>query len=110
MKSECTRRILVPLRIASYRAELRRYASWYNEHRPQSALGGRTPLEVYEGVAPANRASRVEPRRRWPPGFRCARPFAPTKGKPGQRVVLKLRYFGGRRHLPIVDLRRAGVK
>ncbi len=46
MKSECARRIIVPLRLGEMRHELGCYASWYNEHRPHTALGGRTPLEV----------------------------------------------------------------
>lgn len=80
-----------------------REASTTNGHRPHTTLGGRTSAEVYEGLDPANRAPRIEPRRRWPPGFRCARPFAPTAGEHGQRVHLKLRCLDGRRHLPIVE-------
>ena len=40
MKSECTRRILVPFRLAEMRSELDCYTAWYNEHRPHDALGG----------------------------------------------------------------------
>jgi len=107
MKAECTRRILVPLRLADMRAELAVYGTWYNEHRPHTALAGRTPMEVYDARDPANRAPRVEPRRRWPPGSRCARPFAPTAGRAGQRVRLKLSYLDGRRHLPVVEITTA---
>jgi transposase InsO family protein len=43
MKSECTRRIMVPMRLDSMRQELAFYASWFNEHRPHAGLDGRTP-------------------------------------------------------------------
>ncbi|NOT29068.1 MAG: DDE-type integrase/transposase/recombinase [Planctomycetes bacterium] len=42
IKSECTRRILVPFRLSEMRDELRCYATWFNEHRPHEALRGRT--------------------------------------------------------------------
>jgi transposase InsO family protein len=46
LKSECTRRILVPLQLEAMRRELALYVYWYNQHRPSMALGGRTPREV----------------------------------------------------------------
>ena len=54
LKSECTRRILVPFRLDTMRHETTCYATWYNEYRPHQGLGGRTPLEVYRGWSPAN--------------------------------------------------------
>ena len=47
LKNECTRRLWVPLRHASFRRELSFYVEWFNEHRPHSSLEGRTPNEVY---------------------------------------------------------------
>ncbi len=64
MKSECARRVLVPLRLDAMRHELGCYATWYNEHRPHTALGGCTPLEMWEGISPANEKPRFEPRAR----------------------------------------------
>ncbi len=64
MRSEGTRRIYVPLRRDAMRRELTLYTRWYNAHRPHRGLGGRTPLEVYTGVKPANEAPRFEPRAR----------------------------------------------
>src|SRR5262249_3801129 len=62
LKDECTREILVPLRLDAVRREIEWYAAWYNHHRPSQALGGRTPAEVYQGRRPANARSRFEPR------------------------------------------------
>jgi len=106
MKTECARRILVPLRLAAMRHELGCYATWYNEHRPHQALGGCTPLEAYEGVPPANAKPRFEPRSRWPRGGRCAKPAAPVKGSCGVRIALVLHRVENRRHLPVVELKR----
>ena len=96
MKSECTRRVLVPMRLDMMRAELCYYANWYNDHRPHQALHGRTPTEVYMGLS--NEALSIEPRQLWPIREECVR----TK-----RVDLALKFVEGRRHLPIVELKRA---
>ena len=108
MKSECTRRILVPFRLAAMRAELGCYATWFNEHRPHEALRGRTPLEVYRGLTPTNTAPRFEPRDRWPKKARCAAPNSPMKGTPGAQLTLNVSRLERRAHLPIVLLCRAG--
>ena len=50
----------VPLRRQSFRRELDAILFWYNEHRPHTTLGGKTPHEVYEKCFPANRKPRVE--------------------------------------------------
>ena len=47
LKSECTRRIVVPLRRRNMRTELTCHLDWYSEHRPHDALDGRTLNEVY---------------------------------------------------------------
>ena len=107
MKSECTRRITVPFRLAEMRYEIACHATWYNEHRPHSGLGGRTPLEVYRALPPANDAPRFEPRALWPRKARCAGPSVPVKGKRGVRVTLMLSRFENRPHLPVVELRPA---
>jgi transposase InsO family protein len=54
LKTECTRNLVVPYRREAIRREVGLYAAWYNEYRPNQALGGRTPNEVREGVEPAN--------------------------------------------------------
>ena len=98
---------LVPLEADAFRREVRLVLDWYNEHRPYTTLGGRTPNEVYLGRFPANRKPRFEPRSRWQRGSPCARPWALVKGKPGARFELELEFFAARGHLPIVALRRA---
>ena len=107
MKSECTRKIIVPFHLDEMRREVACYATWFNEHRPHTALGGRTPLEVYKGLPPAHEAPRCEPRPLWPQKNRCASPAARIKGKRGTRVGLVVSRFENRPHLPVVEIRRA---
>jgi transposase InsO family protein len=96
MKQECMRCLLVPLSLAAVRRELRLYAIWFNTQRPHVALAGKTPREVYVGRAARRR--RIEPRRHWP-----HRPRRHGVGK----VKLEVNYVEGRRHLPVIELRRA---
>jgi putative transposase len=99
--------ILVPTRRAAMRRETGLLVSWYNEHRPHSTLGGRTPDEVYFGRFPANRRPRIEPRPKWPRGSPCAWPQALVAGNPGARFDLEVEHLDGHAALPIVRLRRA---
>ena len=92
-------------RLASMRHELGCHATWYNEHRPHTRLDGRTPLEVFHGLPPANKKPRFEPRKRWPRRARCAAPNVRVKGRAGRRLRLVLSRFENRRHLPVVELR-----
>lgn len=97
MKTECTRRILVPLHLDAMREELACYCTWYNEHRPHQALSGKTPTEVYCGSANRNRT--IEPRRRWAvEGDEASR---------ARRIRLLVKFVEGRRHLPVVELKPA---
>ncbi len=102
MKAECTRCILVPLRLDAMREELGCYTIWYNAHRPHQALNGLTPDEVYRGEASPEPDVRFEPRPRWPV----------DTGRDGQcqragRLHLIVTFVEGRRHLPVVELTRA---
>ena len=94
------------MRRETFRRKLGHYAEWYNEHRPHQWLNGRTPDEVYFNRPPANRAPRWEPRSRWPRGSPCAKPQVLVKGRPGAHVELAITFQGGRKHLPIVTLKR----
>ncbi len=87
------------------RHEMDFFAQWYNEHRPHTWLGRRTH-EVHSSQLPANRAPRWEPRSRWPRGSPCAAPRTLVKGRPGARVELAVTFHEGRKHLPIVTLKR----
>jgi putative transposase len=107
LKMECTRKLFVPLRLQEMRDELSFYTTWYNEHRPHSALGGKTPREVYDGLRPQNQKPRFEPRPNWPTQSPCASPRASVKGKPGTRLILQIGHLEGRMHLPLVRLRKA---
>jgi hypothetical protein len=107
MKSEALRRILVPLERKGIRQEVGLFVKWYNCHRPHSGLLGGTPDEVYFDRLPRSREPRFEPRRRWPRGSPFAGPCAPVRGRRGQHVELAVTYLAGRRHLPIVELKKA---
>ena len=106
LKAECTRRLLVPMQRRMFRKELSLYAEWYNEHRPHQTLDGRTPSEVYFDRPAANEAPRFEPRPRWPKGSPCASPQAPPLGEPGVALQLVVSHHGGRKHLPVIKLKR----
>ena len=88
MKNECTRRILVPLSEDGIRREITLYINWYNQHRPHQTLGGRTPLEVYFGME-----------------YEITR--SETRGEDAVSISLVVTRLDGRRHLPIVELKRA---
>jgi transposase InsO family protein len=94
LKQECTRRLLVPLSLGAMRREIDLYANWYSGHRPHMVLGGRVPREVYESRPKKRR--RLEPRLKWPHGPRRR-----------DRFQLAVSYVGKRKHLPIIELRRA---
>jgi len=98
MKQECTRRLLVPLSLAAMRREIDLYATWYNVHRPHTALAGNTPCEVCSGRTPRRR--RLEPRPRWPHQRR-------RRGAGGDHFGLAVSYVDGRKHLPVIALCRA---
>jgi len=106
MKNECTRAILVPFSTAAFAREIDLYVGWFNVHRPHGWLNGRTPDEVYFGTMPACRKPRFEPRARWPRRSPCAQPHALVRGRPGAVVELRVGYRAGRKHLPLVTLKR----
>jgi putative transposase len=107
MKNECMKLVRIPLQLDAMRHEIDSYAVWYNEHRPNQALGGRTPREVYIGFRSANARPRFEPRGSWPPRGPCASPQTTIRGKRGTKLSLVVGYVEGRRHLPVVELRNA---
>lgn len=83
-------------------------ALWYNENRPHTWLGGKTPNEVYHETFPANRRPRYETRARWPRASPCARPWALVRGSPVAKLTLDVSFYHGHKHLPVVALRRVG--
>ena len=107
VKVECTRRLQVSFRAKTFRQELLWFGGWYNQHRPHTTLGGRTPDEAYHRLCPMNRQPRFEPREDWPRRFPCAKPVTLVKGKPGVRLACEITFQGKRRHLPVVTMKRA---
>ena len=86
LKSEGTRPISIPLRVATIREEMALFATWYNQHRPHRALDGRTPAECAAGTVAKSE---------------------PAQPEPNQRLTLVVEYLEGRRHPPVVQIRRA---
>ena len=107
LKTEGTRRFLVPLLRNPLRRELQLFLGWYNAHRPHMTLRGQTPDEVYFSKSPANRSPRCEPRPQWPRASRCAAPQTLVAGQPGAKFNLEVQFVIGRRHLPVLKLNRA---
>jgi len=107
LKNECARLLtVVPLAPAAFARELDHSVDWYNAERPHSRFGARTPDEVYFNRFPACRRPRYETRERWPRRSPCAEPHALIRGRPGAVVELCIGYHAGRRHLPLVTLKR----
>jgi putative transposase len=107
MKSEALRRIIVPLERKAFRREVSIFVQWYNGHRPHSTFAAATPHEIYFELVPRSRGARYEPRRQWPRGSPCAGPAARVRGRRGQHLKLVVSHLAGRRHLPIIDLKKA---
>ncbi len=107
LKNECTRRLLVPFRREAIRRELLLFVAWYNQHRPHMTLAGRTPDEAYFLCRPANTGPRYEPRPGWPRPAPCAIAQTLIQGAAGVRLEMELAFHGGRKHLPVVVLKRA---
>ena len=98
LKVECTRRIPVPFGVESMRREIASYATWYNSHRPHQALDGLTPSEVHNGES--HSATTLELRSGWPERHDEERERV-------KRVHVVIKFMDARRHLPIVELKRA---
>ena len=92
LKTEAMWVIMVPFSLTAMRAELVAFVEWYDAYRPHQSFGGRTPAEVYEGLGQADQGG----------GSEATTPL--TLGKP---LALKVSYLQGRKHLPIVKLRKA---
>lgn len=87
LKDECTRRICIPLRAEDMVGELNLYVEWFNTYRPHLWLDGLTPHQRYHGLSRGPPLSKAEVKK--------------------VRLVLQVSYLEGRKHLPIVQLRKA---
>jgi hypothetical protein len=99
--------LIIPYRRDAFRRELTLFVEWFNGYRPHTWLEARTPDEIYIGRPPACLAPRFEPRARWPRRSRCAAPQARVRGRCGIRLELHVSFRSNRKHLPVVELRRA---
>ena len=95
MKDECFRIIVMPVSLVRIERELDAYLLWYRQHRPHQGVGGRTPLErllMRQGDAVSDARTK---RQRAPP----RRPKRPLR--------LVVSYVHDRKHLPVIELKRA---
>ena len=105
MKYEYLKHILIPMRMDQMREKVGCYIDWYNQHRPHQSLDGATPLEIYEGVTPANIKPRYEPRKHWPIKSGCAAPYASLRFEQGKRLKMIVAFADEYKRLPIVEFR-----
>ncbi|MGD9128361.1 MAG: integrase core domain-containing protein [Planctomycetia bacterium] len=106
MKSEFTRRILVPTSYEDFDREMNLWRTWFNGMRPHTRHAGRTPDEVYFNHRAANTLPRLEPRPKVTHRTPCAKPRVTYAGRPGTRAHIELTFLEGRRHLPIIKMTR----
>jgi len=104
LKTECTRRILVPNVLEAFDEELKIWVEYFNAHRPHSRHDGKTPDEVYFNLPAANSEPRFEPRPRARDHTPCARPRTMIDTRAGAKVRIKVSFYKGRQHLPILSV------
>ena len=98
---------LVPYHRETFQRELVAIADWYNAFRPHTWLGGKTPDEVHYDRYPANRSPRFEPRASGRAVRRVPNLGRSSRARPAWRG-LEVTFHAGRKHLPVITLRRAG--
>jgi hypothetical protein len=89
--------------LGAFRKEIRLFGIWYNACRPSQALAGKTPLEVF-AEAERGRKNRAAVSKRASIQRERASPRRNVDTPP---LTLHVTYLEGRKHLPIVELRRA---
>ncbi|MCF6177199.1 MAG: integrase core domain-containing protein [Victivallaceae bacterium] len=88
LKYECTNLISVPLTLDDMRHEVALYFIWYNQYRPHEYLDARTPEEVYNHSPPIEKKI-----------FK--------RGSDIPKLELQLSFLDGRKHLPIIEFKKA---
>jgi hypothetical protein len=99
LKDEWLRRVIIPLRVKAMGGELAAHTAWFNKHRPHQALNGCTPCEIYADPAILDLSPCTRSRHERSTIHNVAEPLA------GLQVVAT--HHEGRRHLPIIELKRA---
>jgi transposase InsO family protein len=99
LKDEWLRRLIIPLHLQAMKKELSVYCSRFNEHRPHQALNGCTPRDIYRNPALLDLSPCTRPRHE--------RSTIHNVMQPHPRLKLVVTYHEGRRHLPIIELKRA---
>lgn len=105
LKNEFLRSILIPLSLPKIETAVGCYQRWYNEVRPHSVLGGRTPAEVRDRRV--REVERIETRARVPLARDGPAGATTETRRPHAKLELVVSHIGGFRELPVVELRRA---
>ncbi len=101
LKTEWTRRILVPFGIDAMHTDLDRFVRWYNVWRPHQGIAGATPEELYREQAPARDHLRIEVREHYPlPDARAS----PADVRRGTLRGLRVTHLDAHGRLPCVEL------
>ncbi|MCC7380268.1 MAG: transposase [Deltaproteobacteria bacterium] len=103
LKTEWTRRVLLPLWQRPFEAALLAYVRWYNTARPHQTLGGKTPEEMMTGKRTAE--PRIEVRPKYPISRRGPKAVRKTRVKGPIELVVS--HPEGAPGLPMIKLRRA---
>jgi hypothetical protein len=104
---ELLRLIILPEDQSQSEYEVALIIDWYHDARPHMTLDGKTPNEVYFSREPANEQPRIEPRKNWARGSPCTEPQVGINGDPGDPVIFEIDCLEGRRHPPVICIRRA---
>jgi hypothetical protein len=107
MFKEIVRLTTIPEEQSHCEQEAQLIVDWYNEHRPHMTLEGETPNEVYVSREAANEQPRFELRERWPRDSPCAKPQVEIEGELGDLILLDIDCLESRRHVPVINVRRA---
>jgi hypothetical protein len=96
---------MVPLAEKAFGRELDDYLAWYNAERPHTRLGA-APRTRSISIGSRHAASRGTSRASTASAITLRRRASSIRGTPGARLELSVAYFRGRKHLPIVTIRR----
>ena len=122
---ELPRLTTIPENQTEFEHELELIIDWYNEHRPHETLprfprkreekverdrrrvekGGASSLRLSSLLSPLSCSIAAE--RQWPRGSPCTAPAVGIEGDPGDPIIFEIDCLDGRRHLPLIRVRRA---
>ena len=114
---ELLRLSTIPENQTEFEHELELIIDWYNEHRPHETLASRKRQRSEETQRGGERLSELAPAANGQPPFDAAHTMATRftlrgasgglEGDPGDPIIFEIDCLDGRRHLPLIRVRRA---